>query len=91
MACWSALQVDADIEVFFCDPHSPWERPSNEHMNGLLRQYFPKRTDLNLISVEQVRAVDVEMNGRPRKVLNWRTHRPRSMLGPLQRPLDHAQ
>jgi IS30 family transposase len=73
MACWSALQVDADIEVFFCDPHSPWERPSNEHMNGLLRQYFPKRTDLNLISVEQVRAVDVEMNGRPRKVLNWRT------------------
>lgn len=73
MASWPKLQADADIEVFFCDPHSPWQRPSNEHMNGLLRQYFPKGTDLNNVSLEQVRFVAAEMNGRPRKVLGWRT------------------
>jgi IS30 family transposase len=73
MALWSRLQADADIDVFFCDPHSPWQRPSNEHMNGLLRQYFPKGTDLNRVGLEQVRFVAAEMNGRPRKVLNWRT------------------
>lgn len=73
MANWSQLQADADIDVFFCDPHSPWQRPSNEHMNGLLRQYFPKGTDLNNVSLQQVRFVAAEMNGRPRKVLGWRT------------------
>ena len=73
MASWACLQADADIDVFFCDPHSPWQRPSNEHMNGLLRQYFPKGTDLNMVSVDQVRFVAAEMNGRPRKVLGWRT------------------
>ncbi len=73
MANWAQLQADADIDVFFCDPHSPWQRPSNEHMNGLLRQYFPKGTDLNNVSLEQVRFVAAEMNGRPRKVLGWRT------------------
>jgi len=50
-----------------------WQRPSNEHMNGLLRQYFPKGTDLNNVSRTQLAAVAIEMNGRPRKVLNWRT------------------
>ena len=73
MAMWPQLRVDADIEVYFCDPHSPWQRPSNEHMNGLLRQYFPKGTDLDKVSIEQVRFVAAEMNGRPRKVLGWRT------------------
>ncbi len=73
MAAWPLLQLDADIEVFFCDPHSPWQRPSNEHMNGLLRQYFPKGTDLNKISHDHLRHVAAEMNGRPRKVLAWRT------------------
>jgi IS30 family transposase len=73
MAQWPKLQADADIDVYFCDPHSPWQRPSNEHMNGLLRQYFPKGTDLNLISLEHVRFVAAEMNGRPRKVLDWKT------------------
>jgi len=73
MANWVQLQADADIDVFFCDPHSPWQRPSNEHMNGLLRQYFPKGTDLNNVSLEQARHVAAEMNGRPRKVLGWRT------------------
>jgi len=73
MAKWPQLQAHADIDVFFCDPHSPWQRPSNEHMNGLLRQYFPKGTDLDNVSLEQVRFVAAEMNGRPRKVLGWRT------------------
>jgi len=73
MAEWVTLEVNADIEVYFCDPHSPSQRPSNEHMNGLLRQYFPKGTDLNMVSRDQLRAVAIEMNGRPRKVLNWRT------------------
>jgi IS30 family transposase len=59
--------------VYFCDPHSPWQRPSNEHMNGLLRQYFPKGTDLGLVTREHLKAVAAEMNGRPRKVLGWRT------------------
>jgi len=73
MAKWPQLNVDADIEVFVCDPHSPWQRPSNEHTNRLLRQYFPKGTDLNRVSFEQVQFVDAEMNGRPRKVLDWKT------------------
>ncbi|MGH9121186.1 MAG: IS30 family transposase [Acidimicrobiales bacterium] len=73
MARWAQLQADADIDVFFCDPHSPWQRPSTEHMNGLLRQYFPKGTDLNRISLDELRFVAAEMNGRPRKVLGWRT------------------
>ncbi len=73
MAEWVQLEVDADVEVYFCDPHSPWQRPSNKHMNGLLRQYFPKGTDLGLVSRKQLRAVAAEMNGRPRKVLGWRT------------------
>jgi transposase, IS30 family len=67
MANWPQLQLDADIEVFFCDPHSPWQRPSNEHMNGLLRQYFPKGTDLNKVPYDHLQAVAIEMNGRPRK------------------------
>lgn len=73
MALWVELEIDAGIEVYFCDPHSPWQRPSNEHMNGLLRQYFPKGTDLNNVSRAQLQAVAIEMNGRPRKVLGWRT------------------
>jgi len=73
MARWPKLQIDAEIDVFFCDPHSPWQRPSNEHMNGLLRQYFPKGTDLDKVSYDQLQAVAVEMNGRPRKVLGWHT------------------
>ena len=61
------------IPIFFRDPHSPWQRPSNKHMNGLLRQYFPKETNLNLISYDHLKFVAAEMNGRPRKVLGWKT------------------
>jgi IS30 family transposase len=71
MARWPRLQIDADVDVFFCDPHSPWQRPSNENTNGLLRQYFPKGTDLNLISRPHLHQVAAQHNDRPRKVLEY--------------------
>lgn len=67
------LTLDTGTRVFFADPHSPWQRPSNENTNGLLRQYFPKGTDLSRWSAEDLEAVAVALNNRPRKVLGWRT------------------
>jgi transposase, IS30 family len=61
------------MPVFFCDPHAPWQRPTNEHTNGLLRQYFPKGTDLTLHAPHQLAAVAAELNDRPRKTLTWQT------------------
>jgi transposase, IS30 family len=59
--------------IFFAYPGRPWERPSNENTNGLLRQYFPKRTDLTIHTPEDLRAVEHRLNTRPRKTLGWRT------------------
>ncbi len=59
--------------VFFADPHSPWQRPTNENTNGLLRQYFPKGTDLSRWSAEDLEAVALAINNRPRKILGWKT------------------
>ena len=67
------LKTDAGIAVYFCDPHSPWQRPSNENTNGLLRQYFPKGTDLSRWDAAEIQAIAVTLNGRPRKTLGWRT------------------
>ena len=61
------------IQVYFAHPQSPWERGTNENTNGLLRQFFPKRTDFTQLSRRQIKHVQHLMNGRPRKVLNWRT------------------
>ncbi len=73
MAQHVQLKIDAGIEVYFCDPHSPWQRPSNENTNGLLRQYFPKGTDLSRWTHQDLQAVVATLNARPRKSLEWRT------------------
>jgi transposase, IS30 family len=73
MRSHARIAVDADVEIFFCDPHSPWQRGSNENTNGLLRQYFPKGTPLGGHSPADLAAVADELNGRPRKTLGWKT------------------
>ena len=65
--------LDTGTKVFFADPHSPWQRPTNENTNGLLRQYFPKGTDLSRWSADDLEAVTLAINNRPRKSLGWRT------------------
>ena len=73
MAQHARLRVDTGLLVYFCDPHSPWQRGSNENTNGLLRQYFPKGTDLGAHSADDLAAVAATLNSRPRKTLGWRT------------------
>jgi IS30 family transposase len=69
----AAFKVETGIPVFFADPQSPWQRGSNENTNGLLRQYFPKGTDLSRWNAEDIGAVAVALNSRPRKILGWKT------------------
>jgi IS30 family transposase len=73
MAEHAKLSVDSGVQVYFCDPQSPWQRGTNENTNGLLRQYFPKGTDLARHSAQDLAAVAAALNGRPRKTLGWRT------------------
>jgi IS30 family transposase len=73
MAQHARLKIDTGIDVYFCDPRSPWQRGTNENTNGLLRQYFPKGTDLSIYDADEISAVAAALNGRPRKTLSWRT------------------
>jgi transposase, IS30 family len=73
LAQHAELKIDTGLQVYFADPHSPWQRGTNENTNGLLRQYFPKGTDLARWSAEEVEAVAAALNRRPRKTLGWKT------------------
>jgi transposase, IS30 family len=88
MAQHAQLRVDSGLAIYFCDPHSPWQRGTNENTNGLLRQYFPKGTDLSRHSRDELEAVAIALNSRPRKTLRWRT--PAEALDDLLRSGQHG-
>lgn len=73
LAQHAQLRIDTGLEIYFCDPRSPWQRGTNENTNGLLRQYFPKGTDIGRYSERELDAVAANLNSRPRKTLGWRT------------------
>jgi IS30 family transposase len=73
LAAHKQFSIDTGVEVFFCDPHSPWQRGSNENTNGLLRQYLPKNSDLAARSQVELDQIAAQLNGRPRQTLDWAT------------------
>lgn len=83
MSAHAQFEVDTGIPVFFADPSSPWQRGTNDNTNGLLRQYFPKGTDLSCWSAGELEPVAYALNTRPRKTLGWRT--------PAEAPEEHLR
>jgi IS30 family transposase len=88
MSQHAQLAIDTGLEVYFCDPRSPWQRGTNENTNGLLRQYFPKGTDLSNHRPSDLDAVALALNTRPRKTLGWRT--PAEALNELLRSCERS-
>jgi transposase, IS30 family len=81
MSLHETLSADLHMEIYFCDPHSPWQRGSNENANGLIREYLPKGTDLSQVSQQQLTAIEHSLNNRPRKILNF--HSPHEVFSTL--------
>ncbi len=81
MRDWKQVRIDAGIDIYFCDPHAPWQRGSNENTNGLLREYFPKGTDFSVLGESDLDAVADELNDRPRKRLGF--YKPIEKIGDL--------
>ena len=86
MADHLRFTTDTNMEVYFCDPHSPWQRGSNENTNGLLRQYFPSKEDLSQHSTARLNAVARQLNGRPRQTLDWK--KPAEVFGQSVASID---
>jgi IS30 family transposase len=98
MSQHAQLKIATGLHIYFCDPQSPWQRGTNENTNGLLRQYFPRGTNLARHTAEDLDAVAATLNSRPRKTLSWRTPARRSTSiydpskhKPLRRPIESAQ
>ena len=84
----SRRRIDTGLAVYFCDPHSPWQRDTNENTDGLLRQYCPKDTDFGIHSIDDITAVAIAPNGRPRNRLGWK--RPAEVFDAVLRSVQAA-
>lgn len=73
MASHASFTDKTGVKVYFCDPHSPWQRGTNENTNGLIRDYYPKGTDFTKVTDEEVREMQDQLNTRPRETLGWKT------------------